>query len=126
MESVVKLKLLVVHKSTEQRIEIDRKRERADWLLRNILPEHVVEPLRQLGGTHSRNHPYVGVLFASLINFHVIILNTLRCKRMHTLLIRDGQLQLRIGVNAEVEAFFLLELDWRWSWTSQLVDGSWS
>jgi adenylate cyclase 9 len=62
----------VIHKSSEQRIEIDKERERADWLLRNILPEHVIEPLRLLGGTYSRNHPCVGVLFASLINFHVM------------------------------------------------------
>jgi adenylate cyclase 9 len=62
----------VVHRSSEQRIEIDKERERADWLLRNILPEHVIEPLRQLGGTYSRNHPCVGVLFASLTNFHVM------------------------------------------------------
>ena len=37
----------VVHKSSEQRVEIEKERERADWLLRNILPEHVIEPLRQ-------------------------------------------------------------------------------
>ncbi len=62
----------VIHKSSEQRIEIEKERERADWLLRNILPEHVIAPLRQFGGSYSRNHPCVGVLFASLVNFHVI------------------------------------------------------
>ena len=62
----------VVHKSSEQRVEIEKERERADWLLRNILPEHVIEPLRSLGGSYSRNHPYVGVIFASLTNFHVM------------------------------------------------------
>lgn len=62
----------VVQKSSEQRIEIEKERERADWLLRNILPEHVIDPLRQRGGSYSRNHPCVGVLFASLINFHVM------------------------------------------------------
>ncbi|UJR20313.1 hypothetical protein I4U23_023444 [Adineta vaga] len=62
----------VVHKSAEQRVEIEKERERADWLLRNILPEHVIEPLRLHHGSYSRNHPCVGVLFASLINFHVM------------------------------------------------------
>ncbi|CAF1037346.1 unnamed protein product [Adineta steineri] len=62
----------VVHKSSEQRVEIEKERERADWLLRNILPEHVIEPLRQHGGSYSRNHPCVGVLFATLVNFHVM------------------------------------------------------
>lgn len=62
----------VVHKSSEQRVEMEKERERADWLLRNILPEHVIEPLRLHRGSYSRNHPRVGVLFASLINFHVM------------------------------------------------------
>ncbi|CAF3160389.1 unnamed protein product [Rotaria socialis] len=62
----------VINKSSEQRNEIEKERERADWLLRNILPEHVIEPLRLLGGSYSRNHPCVAVLFASLINFHVM------------------------------------------------------
>jgi adenylate cyclase 9 len=62
----------VAHKSTEQRGEIEKERERADWLLRNIIPEHVIQPLRQLGGSYSRNHPCVGVIFASLTNFHVM------------------------------------------------------
>jgi adenylate cyclase 9 len=62
----------VVHKFSEQRIEIEKEREKADWLLRNILPEHVIELLRLLGGSYSRNHPFVGVLFPSLINFHVM------------------------------------------------------
>jgi adenylate cyclase 9 len=61
-----------INKSSKQRIEIEKERERADWLLRNILPSHVIEPLRLLGGSYSRNHPCVGVLFASLINFHVL------------------------------------------------------
>ena len=69
----------VGHKSSVQHIEIHKERERADWLLRNILPEHVIEPLRNLRETYSYiretyscNHPCVGVLFASLINFHVM------------------------------------------------------
>ncbi len=61
----------VVHKSSEQGVAIEKERERADWLLKNILPAHVIEPLRQWG-SYSRNHPCVGVLFASLINFHVM------------------------------------------------------
>lgn len=62
----------VVHKSSEQREEMEKESERADWLLRNILPGHVIQPLREHGGTYSKNHPCVGVLFASLINFHVM------------------------------------------------------
>ena len=59
----------VDHKSAEQKNEIEKERERADWLLSNILPEHVIEPLRSCG-SYSRDHPCVGVLFASLTNFH--------------------------------------------------------
>jgi len=62
----------VVYKSSEQRQEMERERERADWLLRNILPEHVIQPLRVRGGNYSKNHPCVAVLFASLVNFHVM------------------------------------------------------
>ena len=62
----------VVHKSSQQHTEIRKERERADWLLRNILPGHVIEPLRNLRGTYSCNHPCVGVLFASLTNFHLL------------------------------------------------------
>jgi adenylate cyclase 9 len=61
----------VVHKSSEQSDEIKKERERADWLLRNIIPGHVIEPLR-IRGSYSRNHPCVGVLFATLTNFHVM------------------------------------------------------
>jgi adenylate cyclase 9 len=71
LEIVRRSQYHVVHKSSEQGVEIEKERERADWLLINILPEHVIEPLRQRGA-YSRNHPCVGVLFASLINFHVM------------------------------------------------------
>ncbi|CAF4312224.1 unnamed protein product, partial [Didymodactylos carnosus] len=60
------------HKSSEQHLEMGKERERADWLLRNILPEHVIEPLRLKGGTYSKNHECVGVMFATLTNFHVM------------------------------------------------------
>ena len=62
----------VVQKSSEQRLEMEKERERADWLLRNIIPGHVIEPLRLHEGRYSQNHPCVGVLFASLTNFQVI------------------------------------------------------
>ncbi|CAF0845887.1 unnamed protein product [Didymodactylos carnosus] len=62
----------IEYKSSEQQLEIVKERERADWLLRNILPEHVIEPLRVDKGTYSKNHECVGVMFASLINFHVM------------------------------------------------------
>ncbi|CAF4864466.1 unnamed protein product, partial [Rotaria sp. Silwood2] len=58
----------VVHKSSEQRIEIEKKRDHADWLLRNILPEHVIEPLRQLGGSYPRNRLCVGVVSFCIIH----------------------------------------------------------
>ncbi len=45
MEVARRYQYHVVHESSEQRIEIEKERERADWLLRNILPEHVIEPL---------------------------------------------------------------------------------
>ncbi|CAF3229358.1 unnamed protein product [Rotaria sp. Silwood2] len=53
-------------------IIIEKERDRANWLLRNILPKHAIEPLRLHRGSYSHNHPCVGVIFASLINYHVM------------------------------------------------------
>ncbi|CAF2801552.1 unnamed protein product [Rotaria sp. Silwood2] len=72
VEVVRRYQYRVVHKSSEQRIEIEKERDRANWLLRNILPKHAIEPLRLHRGSYSHNHPCVGVLFASLINYHVM------------------------------------------------------
>ncbi|CAF1097151.1 unnamed protein product, partial [Didymodactylos carnosus] len=59
----------IEYKSSEQQLEIIKERERADWLLRNILPEHVIKPLT-IYKSYSKNHECVGVLFATLMNFH--------------------------------------------------------
>ncbi|XP_013405620.1 adenylate cyclase type 9-like, partial [Lingula anatina] len=49
------------------RMEIEKKH--ADWLLHNIIPEHISEQLKKTS-KYSKNHKNVGVIFASIVNFH--------------------------------------------------------
>ena len=48
---------------------VQENKERADWLLHNIIPEHVSDIVKR---THkySKNHKDVGVIFATIINFN--------------------------------------------------------
>jgi len=52
----------------------DRKKvlslkNQADWLLHNIIPQHVSEQLKK-SAKYSENHKDVGIIFASLVNFN--------------------------------------------------------
>jgi len=52
----------------------DRKRilnlkNQADWLLHNIIPDHVSDQLKK-SAKYSENHKDVGIVFASLVNFN--------------------------------------------------------
>ncbi|XP_077983970.1 adenylate cyclase type 9-like [Glandiceps talaboti] len=44
-------------------------KEQADWLLHNIIPQHVSEQLKKVS-MYSKNHTDVGVVFCSIINFN--------------------------------------------------------
>ena len=48
---------------------MQEEKEQADWLLHNIIPEHVSEVLKKTS-KYSKNHQDVGVIFATIINFH--------------------------------------------------------
>ena len=45
-----------------------QKKVQAEWLLFNIIPQHVAQSLRTTG-KFSQNHECVGVMFASIVNF---------------------------------------------------------
>ncbi|XP_076468117.1 adenylate cyclase type 9-like [Babylonia areolata] len=49
--------------------QMQENKEQADWLLHNIIPEHVSDVVKR---THkySKNHKDVGVIFATIINFN--------------------------------------------------------
>jgi adenylate cyclase 9 len=44
-------------------------KEQADWLLHNIIPQHVSEQLKTTS-KFSKNHKDVGVIFATIVNFN--------------------------------------------------------
>ena len=46
-----------------------QRKAQAEWLLFNIIPQHVAYELRR-SGQYSRNHDCVGVIFASIVNFN--------------------------------------------------------
>jgi adenylate cyclase 9 len=53
--------------------EVDKKKtqdekDQADWLLHNIIPEHVVDVMKQTS-KYCKNHDEVGVIFAKIINY---------------------------------------------------------
>ena len=47
---------------------IKTEKEQADWLLHNIIPEHVSEVLKKTS-KYCKNHQDVGVIFAKVVNF---------------------------------------------------------
>ncbi|XP_070552629.1 adenylate cyclase type 9-like [Ptychodera flava] len=55
--------------ATEDTQKIQVLKEQADWLLHNIIPQHVSEQLTNLS-MYSKNHEGVGVIFCSIINFN--------------------------------------------------------
>ncbi|XP_064636296.1 adenylate cyclase type 9-like isoform X2 [Lineus longissimus] len=54
--------------AANDRMKMEDAKEQADWLLHNIIPEHVSEQLK-LTSKYSRNHKHVGVIFACITNF---------------------------------------------------------
>ncbi len=63
-----------IEASARRRLARLRKAQ-AEWLLFNIIPNHVAMELRK-NGKYSRNHEYVGVIFASIVNFRDFQLKT--------------------------------------------------
>ena len=63
-----------IEASARRRLTRIRKAQ-ADWLLYNIIPDHVARQLRKTG-KYSQNHECVGVIFASIVNFRDFQLNT--------------------------------------------------
>ncbi|CAG0884522.1 unnamed protein product [Cyprideis torosa] len=68
--------------AAKEKAKVEVLKKQADWLLNNIIPQHVVETLKtstsQLSRVatrksttahYSENHPDVGVIFASIVNF---------------------------------------------------------
>ncbi|ELU13631.1 hypothetical protein CAPTEDRAFT_204074 [Capitella teleta] len=47
---------------------MQQEKEQADWLLHNIIPEHVSEVLKQTS-QYCKNHKDVGVIFAKVVNY---------------------------------------------------------
>lgn len=52
-----------------------QKKVQAEWLLFNIIPQHVAHSLRTTG-KFSQNHECVGVMFASIVNFREFLLDS--------------------------------------------------
>ena len=49
--------------------KVQTMKNQADWLLNNIMPENVVEVLKNTA-KYSENHKNVGIIFASIVNFN--------------------------------------------------------
>ena len=62
-----------IEASARRRFTRQRKVQ-AEWLLFNIIPQHVAYKLRTTG-TFSQNHECVGVMFASIVNFQQFLHN---------------------------------------------------
>lgn len=59
--------------SARDRRKIQNMKNQADWLVHNIIPNHVSNRLRKatsLPQEYSENHREVGIVFASLVNFN--------------------------------------------------------
>ena len=56
--------------SARDRRKIQNLKNQADWLLHNIIPNHVSDQLKKTMQEYSENHHDVGIVFASLVNFN--------------------------------------------------------
>ena len=52
----------------EDKKKMQDEKEQADWLLHNIIPEHVSDVLKKTS-QYCKNHEDVGVIFAKIVNF---------------------------------------------------------
>lgn len=50
---------------------MQENKDQADWLLHNIIPQHVSDQVRKTS-KYSKNHKDVGVIFAAIVNFNEI------------------------------------------------------
>lgn len=55
--------------ATRDKIHVESLKNQADWLIYNIVPEHVAEQLKQ-DAKYSENFKDVGIIFASIVNFN--------------------------------------------------------
>lgn len=51
-----------------ERKKMQQEKEQADWLLHNIIPQHVSDVLKKTS-KYCKNHSRVGVIFAKVVNF---------------------------------------------------------
>ena len=56
------------HQAARDRIKMQQEKDQADWLLHNIIPEHVSDVLKK-DSKYCQNHLEVGVIFAKVVNF---------------------------------------------------------
>ena len=56
------------YQATHDQLTMQAEKEQADWLLHNIIPEHVSQVLKETS-RYCKNHKDVGVIFAKVCNF---------------------------------------------------------
>lgn len=54
--------------AAQDSIKMQEEKDQADWLLHNIIPEHVAEVLKKTS-KYCKNHQDVGVIFAKIVNY---------------------------------------------------------
>lgn len=57
------------HVANRDKIRVQRLKNQADWLIYNIVPEHVAEQLKK-DAKYSENFADVAIIFASIVNFN--------------------------------------------------------
>lgn len=55
--------------ANQDKIRVQHMKNQADMLLHNIIPKHVAEQLKNTA-KYSENHPAIGIIFASIVNFN--------------------------------------------------------
>lgn len=55
--------------ATQDKAKVQNMKNQADWLLHNIIPQHVADQLKNTA-KYSANHDNVGIIFASIVNFN--------------------------------------------------------
>ncbi|KAF4520727.1 hypothetical protein B566_EDAN004847 [Ephemera danica] len=55
--------------AARDKAKVQATKNQVDWLLHNIIPQHVAEQLKSTA-RYSENHKMVGIIFASIVNFN--------------------------------------------------------
>jgi len=55
--------------AAENKSRVQATKNQVDWLLHNIIPQHVAEQIKSKA-MYSENHKQVGIIFASIVNFN--------------------------------------------------------